>query len=643
MKKIAVTLSIVLVSTLFLSFLFGIGLFSNVQFKLSDNLYGGYTPLSNIVIIAIDDKSLQDIGRWPWDRTVFAQMIDLLGDAKVVGIDVAFFEPTGDDSTLAEAMARAGNVVIPVEYTGFYRENGEIIGRDLLTPTGPLSESAAGYGYVNIITDGDGVTRAVNFDIKGSHQNFASEVYTRFWGLRQNEQPDRFLINYVGRPGSFTTYSFTDVLSSDFDKFVFKDNLVFIGATAPDLHDDYFVPTSQGKAMPGVEIHANTIQTLITNRQLHNQKSWSVVLSIFLASLLIGLLMYYFSAPVTAVTGVIIVIAYLLVSIKLFEFGIIMNLVFVPFTMLFSFIGLLAYYLRDEKKHRIQVLGAFEKYVSKSVISHILEDPTKLKLGGERREITVFFSDIRGFTTISEKLDAHELVELLNEYLTEMTNIVLKYDGVVDKYMGDAIMAFWGAPFEQKDHHERASQASLEMIERLLELQKDWTKRGVPPLDIGIGLNTGDAVVGNMGSYDRFDYTAMGDTINLGARLESINKQYGTRIIISEFTNEKIHRQFSTRLLDIVKVKGKTKPVAIYELVGLKTKVSKVDTSIITHYEDGMDHYKKQEWDEAIASFNKVLKVRKDVASDLMISRCGVYKKKSPGKNWDGSFTMKTK
>ena len=219
-----------------------------------------------------------------------------------------------------------------------------------------------------------------------------------------------------------------------------------------------------------------------------------------------------------------------------------------------------------------------------------------INLGGEKRNITIFFSDIRGFTTISEKLKPEELVHLLNEYLTEMTTIITDDEGLVDKYMGDAIMSFWGAPLEQPNHAEMACSSSLKMMKKLKELQNKWKKEGIPSFDIGIGLNSGEAIVGNMGSSNRFDYTAMGDSVNLASRMEGLNKIYGTNIIITENTQKVVKDKFETRKLDVVQVKGKKKPVYIYELIFEKDKLSKKHRDFVKLYEESLELYFKKKW-----------------------------------------------
>ena len=274
----------------------------------------------------------------------------------------------------------------------------------------------------------------------------------------------------------------------------------------------------------------------------------------------------------------------------------------------------------------------------------MLKSPEKLQLGGEKRVCTVLFSDIRGFTTISERLTPEQLVTLLNEYLTPMTNLVFKYDGTLDKYMGDAIMAIFGAPVAHPNHATRAAWTSLEMMEELAILQEGWRKDGVPELDIGIGLNTGPMSVGNMGSEVRFDYTVMGDNVNLGSRLEGINKQYGTNIICSEVTKDACGGDIHTRELDSVRVKGKREPVKIYEILG-KGKIPTNKQPFITTFERAIATYKAQRWDEAIALFNEVRGNLKpnDYCSAMYIERCEQMRANPPGEDWDGVYTMTTK
>ncbi len=622
---------VALISFIILSLFYSIGMFSNIEAKLADNLYGGKRPLNNIILVAIDDQSLQELGRWPFDRRHIANAVDNLHEAKVVGIDVAFFEATNDDQQMADSFKAAGNVIIPVEYIDFKRVNEKLVGTNILLPPKNIMDSGVSLAYVNIVTDPDGITRAINSEISTEYETFAYQIFKHYFKRAPPANSPRFLINYVGPPGSFKTVSFADVSKRRIDPNDFKGKIVLIGATSPDLHDDYFVPTSDGKAMPGVEIHANTIQTLINRDYLSVEADWAVLLTIFIFTLLVVLIFYLSPVWLAPLINLLVLSAYLIIAIWTFNYGIIMNILYVPLTIIVSYIGIILYFYTSEKKEREKVAGAFSKYVSPKIIKQVMDDPSSLKLGGEKRNITVFFSDIRGFTTISENLSPEQLVHLLNEYLTAMTDIILKEDGVVDKYMGDAIMAFWNAPVRQPEHALRAVRTSF------------------PSFDIGIGLNTGPAVVGNMGSFDRFDYTAMGDTVNLGARLESINKQYGSRILISETTKKLVEKEFMTRKIDKVAVKGKSEPVTIYELAGNFKEAGDWYQPICDKFEEGLELYFKQEWDKAIKCFKECHKIRKEGAgmedgpSKTFIERCKAFKESPPPKDWDGVMRMKTK
>jgi adenylate cyclase len=324
-------------------------------------------------------------------------------------------------------------------------------------------------------------------------------------------------------------------------------------------------------------------------------------------------------------------------------FNIWLNLIYPVLTMLAIYLGITVYRYIKEEREKKKIRGAFQYYLTASVINEMLKDPTKLKLGGDKKDLSVLFSDIRGFTTISEKLTPEELVHLLNEYLTAMTNIVFQYDGLLDKYMGDAIMAVFGAPLSQPDHAQRACLTALGMLSELQRLQKKWQEEGRPILNIGIGINTGDMVVGNMGSEMRFDYTVMGDNVNLGSRLEGINKEYGSNIVISEFTYNAIKEAMCCRELDYVRVKGKKLPVRIYELLDEKKNENKWK-ELITNFEEGLTLYRAARWDEAIDIFQKALSIRpEDGASRLYIERCRNLKEEPPAQPWDGVFTMTRK
>jgi len=645
-RKLAICIGIALLVSVIATLLYNAGIYSNIQLKLSDYMYGGGRPFENIVIVAVDDKSIQNIGRWPWDRSIYAEFLDITKDARVVAFDIAFFEESkgSGDVALAEKIKQVGNVVLPVEYTKFASSGGHLVGQDIMIPIAEILEANASLGYINIVTDSDGVTRAANLNVIGDYLPFADVIAEEYIRTKPVAS-DRQLINFIGEPGLFRRYSFSDVYHGDIDRTEFKGKLVLVGATAPDLHDDYFVPTSRGKAMPGVEVHANLIQQIISGKKLENAPDYLTILLIFIAALLVAFFAFYLPIVASVILTLALIIVYVFIAIFVFSSGTILNIVYIPVAAVPTYLASIIYSYLHEKKGRKAVLGAFEKYVSKEVASHILADPNRLKLGGEKRTITIFFSDIRGFTTLSEKLSPEGLVKLLNEYLSAMTGIILKNNGVVDKYIGDAIMAFWNAPLNQPDHATLACNACLEMEQKLKKLQAHWDKQGLPHIEIGIGLNSGKAVVGNMGSESRFDYTAMGDTVNLGSRLEGLNKAYGTRIIISETTAAELDKKlFLVRMLDKVKVKGKNEPITIFELVSKSEDAEKWYVDVIAHFKKGLEHYFLQDWDRAISEFHAALKLRpEDKPSELFIDRCKHFKKEHPQKDWDGVWVMKEK
>ncbi|MGZ3723514.1 MAG: adenylate/guanylate cyclase domain-containing protein, partial [Bdellovibrionales bacterium] len=313
------------------------------------------------------------------------------------------------------------------------------------------------------------------------------------------------------------------------------------------------------------------------------------------------------------------------------------------FLVLTLYVALTFYRYLTEERNKKELRQTFQKYVSPAIVEEILAHPDNIELGGRKANLTVFFSDVRGFTTISEKLDPKALSDLLNSYLTPMTEIVFKNRGTLDKYMGDAVMAFFGAPIAYKDHAKYACRCALQSLEKLHELQQEYERKGLPSIDIGIGLNTGDVNVGNMGSQTVRSYTVMGDAVNLASRLEGINKQYGTRIILSEFTQAEVKDTFVTREVDWVRVKGKVLPVKIFELMG-EEKVKSHVQETIKWFQEGYEYYHRKEWQTGLAAFSKALAVNpEDEVSKLYIQRCQDFLAEPPEDGWDGVFVMKSK
>jgi adenylate cyclase len=493
------------------------------------------------------------------------------------------------------------------------------------------------------------------------------------------------LINYYGQAGkTFLVYDIVNILDDStfqtneerelntpinfFDdpdglmnSGIFKDKIVLIGPYFSESKDLFNVSVSEKELrernlMYGVELHANALQTLIHQNYLVKLSGWKeslliVLLSIFTFSLVTWLKLfktqYAFIVEIAAiiiVTGMID--AVLSTSYYLFAKH---NLVFPVVTpiaaVILNYIGSAVYQYLTERKQKTMIKGMFSQYLNPSVVNELIAHPEKLRLGGEKKELTVFFSDIASFTNFSEKLDAVDLVQILNEYLSAMTDIILKNNGTLDKYVGDAIMAVWGAPMGLPNTALSACRAALQMQEKTQEIARRWEKEGKPKLIVRMGLNTDFMVVGNVGGSSRFDYTVIGDAVNLGSRMEGANKTYGTRIMISERTWILVKEEFLCRELDYLIVKGRTEPIRVFELVGdSKTFINESTTELIEIYNLGLVLYRKRQFKKAIEEFQFALKINPDDGpSQLYLLRSQAYSKKPPPKDWNGVFELKTK
>ena len=451
-----------------------------------------------------------------------------------------------------------------------------------------------------------------------------------------------FRVNYYGRGKTFQHVSAGDIIHGDPEACAaVRDKVVLVGATTMgifDLRSTAFEPN-----FPGVEIHASVIENTITGAYLRrNARVFTAFEALFLIG--VGVFFSWLLNRFRLTLGLVVTLFTLLGVLVgdyflLFQRGLLAYVVLPEIHLVVLFLGIAVYRYATEEREKGKIRQAFQFYLSKDVIASVLEDPSKLKLGGERRELTVLFSDIRGFTTISERLDPEALSNLLNEYLTPMTDLVFRHQGTLDKYMGDAVMAFFGAPMPFAEHPQAACRTALDMMEELHKLQETWKARGLPLLDIGIGLNTGLMSVGNMGSANRFDYTVMGDNVNLGSRLEGLNKQYGSHIIISEFTEAAVRAEFTCRELDSVQVKGKNEPVRIYELVHRGPRNPPQD-DWIDEYLEALAVYRAQRWDEAIERFGRL---STDPTAQMYVERCRKMKEHPPEPGWNGVYKMTSK
>ena len=621
-----------------LSLLFYLGVLASWQERLTDLLFTPRKTSDEIVIIAIDDKSIQSIGRWPWNRRTHASLISKLisqnSKPKAIGVDISFFEPSPDDAELAQAIAQAGNIVLAAE---------EVDGKTLL-PLTSLTQDTAGFGIVNTQADADGIVRkvATKFDSLYDHFTIAT---LRAAGEGIGTLPPTLRINFTGPPKTFNYYSYVDVLNGTVPAGTFKDKIILVGATAPDLHDDQIVPTSNKSPMPGVEIHANVVQMLRERRFLTSQPRALTVGIIALLGVLTSVITILIPLLPGVIFCVLAVVAYLFYVSFTFDQGQLVNILYPTLAIAIALITNIVFKYLTESRLKAYIRKAFSFYLSEAVLKEVLANPGKLKLGGERRELTVLFSDIKGFTGISEKVEVEKLTSLLNKYLTAMTNIVFANQGVLDKYVGDAVMAFWGAPVGS-DHAYLACKAALEMIAEVGKLKTEWKdEAGFENFEIRIGINTGEMTVGNMGSDTRFDYTVIGDNVNLGSRLEGINKEYGTAIIISENTYTGLAGRVVARKIDQVAVKGRQKPVYIYELLGLKGTGQKAaaDQEFLDKFEAARAKYQAGKFPDSLKLF-KLLgkKYPYDEPTKTYIHRLQTLAKEKI-KNWDGVFTAKSK
>lgn len=464
------------------------------------------------------------------------------------------------------------------------------------------------FGYFNFEPDADAIARRTSLVIKydqdfypsldvqvlrrylgvpdqefGLFYNEAGVEYIQFGDLKVRTDPvGRILINFQGPAETYSHVSLSDVAAGNFEPGTFTGKMVLVGPTATAIGDMHAVPL-QATDYPGVEVHANVLDTMLNQRFIRRGLTEELfdLGFILLFGLGVGFVLARvppsWTTPLTvSVLGVFLVVTYLVFV----RFQAWWNIVVPAMVLVNNFAAVTAYRVLVEEREKRKVRGAFSQYVPPGVIRELMKDPDRLKLGGEERQLTIMFTDIRGFTALSEKLSALELTHFLNAYTDEMTDIIFRHWGTLDKFEGDAIMAFWGAPYEQEDHTLRACAAALDMQRRVDELRQQWRAEGKPDINIGVGLNSGQVVVGNMGSRKRFNYTVLGDPVNLASRLEGVNKEYSTRIIVSEFTHQqasdaigvlerRIGRQFGVSPAELVSRDGspaaqRARQVALY-------------------------------------------------------------------------------
>ncbi len=686
-----------------------------------------------IVILDIDERSLADVGRWPWPRDVLARIVDKLFDqygVKAVGFDIVFAErdessglnvlnqlaqgPLREDGAFlkqyrqlrpqlendrifAESLADR-RVVLGFAFLRTYEEAEanrigtlpEAVGdiEQYWTDRIPLFENIdytanlqilqqaahAGGFFDNPSVDEDGLFRRVPLlQVYGGrlYQSLAMamvragqeepDITIEVWddprsgyyaveGVRIGDYSipvdgtSAILVPYRGTRKHFPYVSMVDVLKGTADANVLRGRLVLVGTTAAGLLDLRSTPVEE--VFPGVEVHANIISGILEQRIKHRPQ-YAVGFEL-VVELLVGLVMSFllpFISPL--LTLLVTVLAFGgIIGITMFAWvtwDLVLPMAALLLLTLSVFVFHMSYGFFVESRGKRQLAHLFGQYVPPELVDEMSQHPQEVTLEGQSREMTVLFSDVRGFTNISEGLEPKELTQLMNAFLTPMTQIIHKHRGTIDKYMGDAIMAFWGAPLDDPMHARNALLAAFEMNGRLKELQPEFARKNWPEIRIGIGLNTGVMNVGNMGSEFRMAYTCLGDAVNLGSRLEGLTKQYGVTLIVSEATKHAVP-EFEYRELDVVRVKGKDRPVKIYEPIGQIENVAKPVRSELRRFHKALEAFRQQQWDAAereifsLSQENKICAVY-----GLYLDRIMHYRNNPPGVEWDGVFTHETK
>ncbi len=650
-----------------------------------------------VVVVTVDQPDLdlfKDQGvTWPWPRQLYEHLIDFCrrGGAKAVIFDILFTEPSSrgveDDQRLARAVAAAGNVVLPFflsrdekppnpdEAALLAKARCAISGpapaepaayRAVITPIAPLLQSAGALGNVESRPDEDGIFRRVPLVLPFKNQWLPTLPFAAFQHLAGGslqfadgallagatriplDRQGRFLLKFRGPNRSHQRFSAANVIASEvrithsqpplYAPEAFAGKWVLVGLTAPGLLDLKACPVAA--VYPGVEIHATLLDNLLQGdflRPAPGPVTWAWLLLLAAAAIL-GVLFSRGLVFSLATLGALILVL-LGATGWAFYLSWWADPVLPALALGLGFTLATSFSYATEGRQKLYIRRMFGQYMSETVISDLLEHPEKLRLGGERRRVTLFFSDLAGFTTISERLEPETVVGLLNDYLSSMTDIILEESGTVDKFEGDAIMALWGAPLEQPDQAARACRAALRQRAALDELNRRFAGMKLPPLKMRIGLNTGDAIVGNLGSAKRFDYTVIGDTVNLASRLEGLNKFYGTAIMASEATATECQEAVAFRELDLVAVKGKEKPVRVFEVVALQDELPPELAARDREFAQALAHYRGGDFAGAAQVLAALLQqFPEDGPSRTFLARCHQLEQAPPPEGWDTVF-----
>jgi len=533
-----------------------------------------------------------------------------------------------------------------------------------------LTAVAASSGYFNVASDPDGVVRWMPLLIEGGLDPFPPLSILSYWhylgkpqlavrvrpeGIEGIEIGDRLvptdeagqmLINYRGPPKTFPHYAISDIIGGKLPRGTFKDKIVLVGATAIGIGDTRSTPF--GPVFPGPEIHATVIDNILAGDFIARPR-WSRIFD-FMAILVLPLLVAVALPRLSAFGGLLLSLTlfalFVAVAYQLFVRAYIwLNVVYPVFALATTYTMLTVYRYLTEERERRRIKVAFQHYVSPDVIEQMLSHPEQARLGGQERVLTVLFSDLAGFTSYSERYSPSEIIGVLSEYYDRMTELVFAHHGTLTAYVGDELMAIFGAPIEEADHAKLACTAALAMQDARHALAQTWAGIGRPPLSARTGINSGPMLVGNYGSRYRFNYSVLGDQVNLGSRLEQLNKAYATEIMIGENTAELVGNAFVLRELDKVQVKGRQQALRIYELVAVAGAALPPErTQMLGLYASALAAYRHQRWDEATERFGQCLALcPADGPSRVMRERCRTLREAPLPPDWDGTFEHVTK
>jgi adenylate cyclase len=612
-------------------------------------------PPPELLVVGIDEASFQELRRpWPWPRRLHAALIRRLAaaGAALIVFDVVFADPADpeDDRLLAAALEQAGNVILgqTVDVT----RDPQFARRILVHPLPALQRAARGMGLMMLTPDADGVVRHFRLRLFGQETLPAAAV--RAFRPQTALPADLSgLINYVGPQRSIDTVSYYQVLDEQHPlpasrirgRIVLVGRMLEASATPQAQADTFLTPYFAGDKlrMPGVEIQGQIIHTLLQagwGRELPRPARIGLFLAVFF-------LFSFLLARLSPLVG-LAALAGSVLGVLGISWGLFIYLFYwTPPILLcggLAFVyggNVLGQYLIEAREKR-WLRRAFSQYVSPGLVEAIIAHPERLELGGEEVVVTVLFADLEGFTSWSEGMRPHDLVSLLNAYFTPMTRIVLEHLGTMDKYIGDALMALWGAPVHFSGHALKACEAALAMQAAVQGLRREWENRGWPPLIPRLGLHSGPVIAGNIGSLELFNYTAIGDTVNLAARLEGANKVYGTDILISDATCRRVEEAMLVRELDLIQVKGREQPVTVYELLGRRGHGGTPEWLHL--FAAGREAYRRQVWEAAADHFQRVLRLKPDDRpAQVFLERCRKFGQEPPPLDWQGIFALEGK